>query len=219
MKSFRLGMCIWLVIIPIFLMGQYKWDVKDPNGLNFIDFGDNKVIVYNGVGTALALWLSDNDSNLTIPLPNYSLGLQYFAEYKRDPLSDLYMVHLRKRYRIRDYLYIGGEGRLNHVRDNQVRTYGLGVSMIFEWHLIRKKNFRLIYDNGVGPNYFLSPFPFGGTQFNFTTHYGLLAEQKIGERWWSLGFYNIHISNAGIKGQDRNPALDAIGLRMSVSIF
>ena len=99
------------------------------------------------------------------------------------------------------------------MRDSEVSTYGIGVQIVFNWILIDLDRFRVAFDNGVGPNVFEEAFPFGGTQFNFSTFYGLSVSMKImPESWVTVGAKNLHISNAGIKGVDRNPALDAWGV-------
>ena len=217
MVKMKLIICLLLSLSSLELSGQYKWLARDPIDLNFIDFGDNKLFLYNGLGIGLTALLSKKNHN-NVVYKKHFISLQYFKEYQRSPLSQLISLNYRRRWALRNFLFIGAEARGYHVQDSEVSTQGLGISMTFEWHLIRQPCFRLIYDNGVGPNVFLKPFPFGGTQFNFTTNYGIRIEQLIGEHWWSFGFYNIHISNAEIKGRARNPALDAIGISIGLYI-
>ncbi|MFT4567940.1 MAG: hypothetical protein ACI9FN_002908 [Saprospiraceae bacterium] len=213
----KLIICFLLSLYSIALSGQYKWQARDPIDLNFIDFGDNKLLLYNGLGVGITSLFSKGDHN-NLDYKKQFISLQYFREYQRSPLSQLISLNYRRRWQIRNFLFIGTEVRGYHVRDTEVSTQGLGMSMTFEWHLIRQSCFRLIYDNGVGPNIFLKRFPFGGTKFNFTTNYGIRIAQLIGERWWSIGIHNIHISNAEIKGRNRNPALDAIGISIGLNL-
>ncbi len=211
----KLIICFWLSLYSLEVCGQYKWQARDPIDLNFIDFGDNKLLLYNGIGVGITALLSKKNHN-NVDYKKHFISLQYFKEYQRSPLSQLISLNYRRRWALRKFLFIGAEARGYHVQDSEVSTQGLGISMTFEWHLIRQSCFRLIFDNGVGPNIFLKPFPYGGTQFNFTTNYGLRIEQILGDRWWSVGIHNIHISNAEIKGRERNPALDAICISIGI---
>ena len=213
---FFIGLC--LVLYTVNLFGQYKWKPRDPFDLNYVDFGDNKLLLYNGIGVGLSALLSKKNEQKTT-YEKHHFGIQYFKEYQRSPLSDLISLTYRRRWQFRKCLYVGARARAYHVKDKEVTSQGLGISLTFEWHVIRKPGFRLIYDNGAGPNIFTKPFPFGGTRFNFTTQYGIRSELLISERWYSFGIYNIHISNAGIRGIERNPAFDAIGISMGVLIL
>lgn len=192
-------------------VAQYQWKWQDPLDLNFIDFGDNKLILYNGIGIGLSLILSDNRGAKAPDISTRSIGLQYYREYQRTPLSDLLLINYRKRWALRDFLYLGVEARGYYVRDIDVSTQGIGITPCIEWHLWRKPYLRLIWDSGVGPNFFVAPFPYQGTRFNFTTYYGVRVESRIKGQWWYMAISNVHISNADIQGRDKNPALDALG--------
>ena len=211
-----------IMVMGVFLMspyvvhGQSGWDWRDPNDLGAIDLGDNKVIGYNLLGIGAAL-LFDQDGKKNSSLL-HELSLGRLKEYRRDPLSDLWTMDYRAGRSLRPYLTWGVGARAYAVGGVGVRTSGLGGYLWFRWHLINKDKFRVSYDNGVGPNYFLKAFPQGGTRFNFTTHYGLSFSIRNHDRWWSITFSNFHISNAEIKGRDRNPALDAIGVVFSFQL-
>ena len=197
------------------LLAQSGWDWKDPNDFGFIDFGDNKVIGYNllGIGAAL-LFDKDGVSDSTL-IKELNVGA--FREYRRDPLTDIWMLDYRVGRALRSYLTWGAGTRAYIMGGEGVNTQGLGAYLWFKWHLVKNDSFVLSYDNGVGPNYFFTAFPVGGTKFNFTTHYGLSFDFKISGRWLNMTLSNIHISNADIKGQERNPALDAIGITLGYS--
>ncbi len=196
---------------------QYQWTVRDPLDLDFIDFGDNKLLFYNIIGTGLVLKFSDGDNIVDVKRSRRHLSMSYFETYKRE-VNRLIALAARQRFAVLSYMDIGLEGRLYSSYASDVRNMGIGFSVAFDWYILRKPSLRLAFDNGVGPNVFLQPFPYGGTKLSFSTQYGLRLEQAISGTWWSIGIYNLHISNADIKGRDRNPALDAIGLTLGISL-
>lgn len=214
--KYRIGFLYFLLslLVSISVKGQSSWTWKDPNDFGLIDFGDNKVIAYNFIGLGLAELFDKggqlDSSNI------WSVSMGHYPEYRRAPLSSLSFVEGRVGRQVRRYLTWGAGSRIYLVGGEGVHTSGFGTHLWFSWHLINSHKFKLSYDNGVGPNYFFDPFPNGGTRFNFTTHYGLAFSFLINGRWFSVDFSNVHISNANIKGADRNPAMDAIGVRIEL---
>jgi len=201
---------------------QYEWNWRDPLDLNHFDWGDNKLLLYNGIGVGLTLKLSDlNPVERKQYQPiQFSSYVDILTEYDRLPLSDVLIGRLRWTKRMRSFLSVGGDVSIYKVDDIEVDTEGIGAQIVFNWILVDRENFKIIFDNGVGPNFFREAFPFGGTQFNFTTFYGFVAQIKLPSiAWLSIGLKNIHISNAGIAGMDRNPALDAWGLTVGYVFF
>lgn len=210
--------CLFIVlgitlIGPAQTYGQSGWEWRDPNDIGAIDLGDNKVIGYNLLGMGAAL-LFDKDGKRDSRVV-YELSLGGLREYRRAPLSDLWTIDYRMGRSLRPYLIWGAGARAYVAGGDGLHTAGFGGYLWFRWHLMNKDKFRLSYDNSVGPNYFFKSFPQGGTRFNFTTHYGLSFAIRMHDRWWSITFSNFHISNAEIKGRDRNPALDAVGIVVS----
>ena len=210
--------CCLALMMLIALGGKCKsqsgWDWRDPNDFGFVDFGDSKLLGYNLGGLGIRLLLQKNDKELRRKFREFSLGT--FKEYKRDPLSTFIVPEIRYGLVFRKYISLGGGNRLFFVKTGDNEALGTGAFVWFKWHIFRKEKWRLSYDNGVGPNFFFESFPSGGTKFNFTTHYGLAFDLLILKRWWHIKFYNYHISNADIKGRDRNPALDAIGIQVGI---
>lgn len=195
--------------------GQYKWDWHDPLDLNIFDFGDNKLLLYNAIGLGLTLKLTDQsprDKKMLQPVV-FSSYVDVMYEYSRPPKSDVLIGRFRWGKFLRQHLTVGADLSFYKVNDSEVSTFGIGGQVFFTWYLLKRDNWSLFFDNGVGPNFFESPFPYGGTRFNFTTFYGLYTAVRLpGIAWLTIGIKNIHISNAGIKGKERNPALDALGL-------
>ena len=196
------------------LSSQYTWDWRDPNDLNFVDFGDNKVILYNLLGTGLVHLLDQSGDSTSQVLNEFSVS--FIDEYERDPLSNVYLAEFRRNFPIRSYFSIGGGLRYYWTQTSAENIHGFGVHAWFKWLIINNERFRLSYDNGVGPNYFLSAFPKGGTRFNFSTTYAISIDFKVAEKWVVMKFLNLHISNADIRRRERNPALDGIGIQLGI---
>jgi len=209
---------ILVIFIIMYIYGdtsaQDSWDVKDPVDLGAIDFADNKLLGYNLVAWGMSELFTSaprSDSART-----YNIAIERYDEYRRPPLSDVYGLSFKAGYHFRKYLSLGWSTHLYAVTTDGAFSSGLGGRVWFAWHILSKEKVRLSYDNGVGPNYFFEPYPQGGTRFNFTSYYGLQLSYLIDDHWWSLRLTNIHISNADIKGRERNPAMDAVGVAISV---
>lgn len=206
----------WLTLVyTLPCMGQYRWDWHDPLDLHLIDIGDNKLLLYNAVGLGLSLKLTELsplDKKQLSPI-RFASFVDVMYEYSRPPKSDVLIGRFRWSKGVRRHLSVGLDWSVYKMSDTDISTYGTGTQLVFTWYLSRKETWMLFFDNGVGPNIFIDPFPFGGTRVNFTTFYGLYTAFKIPDiAWLTIGIKNIHISNAGIKGKDRNPALDALGI-------
>lgn len=198
------------------MWSQYSWDYRDPNDLNFVDFGDNKVLLYNAIGLGLVLLLSDKEDEGGSS--HFSLSIEYSGEYRKEPLSQYYKLNLRRSIPFRKFLHLGGEVNTSFVNDQDRQLVSIGFSPFFTWNIIKKPRFRLAYDNGVGPVLFSSAFPEGGTAFNFYTYYGIEMESNINNIKFTLGVRNTHISNADIKGRERNPSFDGLGFYITICL-
>ena len=202
-------------ISPQVCFGQFQWNWRDPLDLNHFDWGDNKLLLYNSIGLGVTLKFTkrtplDNKLHKPTQLTGF---VDVLREYSRPPFSDVLIGRLRWVKPIRPFLRLGGDLSLYKVDDQEVNTEGIGAQIVFNWILINREKFKIVFDNGVGPNVFRQAFPLGGTQFNFSTFYGLVFQFNVPTIGWvSIGAKNLHISNAGIAGVDRNPALDAWGL-------
>lgn len=222
MKLRTLGLLLALTVPGLNSFAQYSWDWHDPLDLNYFDFGDNKLLLYNGIGLGLSIRLSQltpQEKKLFRGV-NFSSYVDVIYEYNRPPKSDVLIGRFRWDKRIRKVLSIGGDMSMYKVSDTEISTVGVGTQLVFLWHIVDRENWKLQFDNGVGPNYFVDAFPFGGTKFNFTTFYGLSLAIKLPSiAWIVVGIKNIHISNADIKGRERNPALDGVGLSVGYRFF
>ena len=211
----QIAQIFFAFFLSLQLTGQDGWDWKDPNDFGFVDLGDSKLLGYNLGGLGIRMLLEKENEFVKHSVREFNLSV--LKEYRREPLSTMSLAEFRYGVHLRKWISLGGGNRLYSVFTDGETDFGLSGFVWFQWHLFQKEKWKLSYDNGVGPNYFFQPFPNGGTRFNFTTHYGLALDVLIVDQWWSIKFVNYHISNADIKGRDRNPALDAIGIQIGVS--
>ncbi len=214
MNTTRFFITFLFFIGTISLSGQYRWQARDPLDLDIIDFGDNKVLLYNGLGIGLSFLFDKSRKNVHKP-PSWEFDLSVYSGYR--PSGGLYQAALTKKYQIRKYLTLGIEGRVMTTDFDGVNM-GFGLSPTFTWHIMQTNKFRISYDNGVGPNIFANVFLPEGTRFNFSTFYGLKCSFKTDKGWSYLRVSNLHISNADIKGRDRNPPFDAVGLTIGMTL-
>lgn len=210
----RLIAFLLFILFAFEMQSQEDWDWKDPNDLGFVDFGDSKLLGYNLGALGIRLLLKKDSEFVKHSVREFNIGV--LKEYDRSPLSTLSFTEIRYGVHFRKWISLGGGNRIYASITGEDLDIGMSAFAWFKWHLFQKKTWRLSYDNGVGPNLFLTPFPQNGTRFNFSTHYGLALEFLINSNWWTLKFSNFHISNADIKGRDRNPALDAIGIQIGI---
>lgn len=191
---------------------QARWDWRDPLDTRLIDVGDKYLLVYNLAGIALSL-LAFKENEPKITPPTVSFYSEYHHEYlDRPPMSDVFMVKSRLEYPLRAWVGFGGELQVYKMRDPLIDSIGFGSALFFTWSVLRSNRWKLYFDNGLGMLWTASNFPSGGTQFNFSTFYGISFDYAITEEVAvQVGIRNMHISNAYLFGEDRNPAFDSIG--------
>lgn len=197
-------------IFCISLSAQYSWDWHDPLDLNALDLGDNKVFLYNAIGISLIHFLSQKNKVFSSGKKYYSRSVEYSHEYRKSPFSTIYTAKQRIGWKWKKRLWLGYELGVIAVQDRDW-IGGLSGSPYFTWNIVNNNHIRLYYDNGVGPVYYFKPFPEEGTRFNFYTFYGLGMEIKSDVTNINIGVRNTHVSNADIRGRDRNPSFDGLG--------
>ena len=213
--------CFISILVSLFSLGitkcqaQYKWNWKDPLDLNYFDYGDNKLLLYNalGVGAAYLFDQSGSDSSHN----QISVRQYIFYEYDRDPLSNIYLTKFRYSWPLKKFLSIGADLGFALAEEDNMIIPGIVSALSFRWTIINSRNIGLVFDNGVGPNLMFEPFPSGGTTFSFNTFYGFELNLSLAPRkQLTIGAHNLHISNADIKGKERNPAYDGIGISVGL---
>lgn len=56
--------------------------------------------------------------------------------------------------------------------------------------------------------------------YNFTSFYGLSADFKLQpDMFMDIGVRNMHLSNAYLFGEDRNPAFNSIGFHVGFELW
>ena len=194
---------------------QFNWDWKDPLDLDAVDIGDNKFLLYNLVGVGLIHFLAPEKSSIRNSESFTSLSIDWYKEYRKTSKPTILDLKYRKGRKWKKKLWLGYEISAIVVKSN-TSTGGLGMSPFFTWNMINSKRLRLSFDGGVGPVLFFHPFPNGGTRFNFTTTYSIELEYKTNTLNYALGGRNTHISNAEIKGRERNIGFDGAGIYAAV---
>ena len=117
------------------------------------------------------------------------------------------MAKVRLAYDMRKWITVGGEIQLYKMKDEFVSTSGFGIALTFTWNIINTNQFRFSFDNSSGIINTFDPFPYGGTQFNFTIFYGFSPSFNIKpDSYLVFGLRNKHISNAYLFGDDKIPA-------------
>jgi hypothetical protein len=87
-----------------------------------------------------------------------------------------------------------------------------GFNLYLRHHFFERGEFSLFGEVALGMLYADDRFPPGGTHFNFTEQFGVGMTYRLREDLFFIGGARyIHISNADIRGQDRNPSLNAVG--------
>lgn len=191
---------------------QYEW--QDPLSFGSVEIVNKYTLLYNVGGVVLSGWL-DRKSNY-----NGYWETAFYAEYHQeyDPhesTTDVFFGKARLGRQFRHWLQVGGEVQLMKFKNAENSTAGLGGAVYFNWYLINKDCFRLYFDNGFGFVGSTKNFPREGTSFNFTSFYGISSSFKIHSgTHLKIGIRNMHLSNAFLFGEDRNPSFDSIGFHI-----
>ena len=133
--------------------------------------------------------------------------------------EELYGLVQGVTYGLRDGLLLTARQRLYYVsqRGNDTRVLGLTTGLrarVYRW---RRASGFLQFDFGVSD----SPIalPQRGTRFNYLALGGAGIAIPLNRRVRLLGTLElIHVSNANLRGPDRNPDIEAIGPSVGLSI-
>lgn len=103
----------------------------------------------------------------------------------------------------------------------EVTGYGIGqpgddaaagaAGIVLRHHLVNAGPSSFFVDVAFAPFEATDRVPEGGTRFNFVTQTGVGVAHEVSGGWnLLLGVRFIHVSNAGIETQDRNPSVNGI---------
>ena len=135
---------------------------------------------------------------------------------------DIHELRLGLGHYFRDRLGFYGELSLYRPagqRDRrQVDTIGLGLAFALRWHFLRRPDFSLYADWGLGLMAALDPFPPAGTRHNGTPHFGLGLSARLRRNTQLLiGLRQLHMSNG--KGLvPENPSFDGLGGYVGIAL-
>ena len=121
----------------------------------------------------------------------------------------VYAGHVGLGYYMIDGVSINLEGA-GYFIDQANDTGAGGVDLLPRWHYLQGDNWSLYVDGGPGIIYSNKRMGDSGTHFNFTLQAGLGMTYSLNERIMPItGFRWFHISNARIKGEERNVGFDS----------
>jgi len=121
----------------------------------------------------------------------------------------VYAGHLGLGYYMIDSVSINLEGAGYFI--DQTNDTGAGaVGLLPRWHYLQGDNWSVYVDGGAGIIYSDKRMGDSGTHFNFTLEAGLGMTYSLSERIMPItGFRWFHVSNARIKGEERNVGFDS----------
>lgn len=126
--------------------------------------------------------------------------------------TSVYMGNFSVIYRSRKWMSLGGQFNAMHFRDYYNNTWGFGIRPFARWYPVQRKGWKLYFEYGAGVMYTIRPFPANGTRINFTPNYSIGNEWEFDDKFaLQFGYRHVHISNAYLFGDDKNPAHDSNG--------
>ena len=211
-----------LVCAPSSSVAGSKW-YQNPLGVSPLNLDQGPAFALTGLAVAGVLLLTDKDPNLTNKFTIYQ-DAGYSWGYRKHKANAAY-TDLGVIFHLRKYMGLGVElTAFNFSYDANNYPFG-GVRVFARWYLANSQKFRLFLETGagivVGPEQFPQPIEVDGrlgTRQNFTPKYGLGAEFNLNpELSLLVGARHVHLSTAGIRGNDRNPGHDSNGFFLGIS--
>lgn len=99
---------------------------------------------------------------------------------------------------------------VSHVRQYTQDATMVGLDFTLRYHFLQQDRFTLFGDLTGGLAQATHIVPPGGTYFNFTADLGMGATWRLSDQFYLVGgFHYFHLSNAAIRGINRNPDLNA----------
>jgi opacity protein-like surface antigen len=121
----------------------------------------------------------------------------------------VYAGHVGLGYYLVDNLALNIEG-VGYFVDHAHNSAGGGLDLLPRWHYLAQDNWSMYLDGGCGFIYTSDTLSDPGTHFNFTLQGGAGATYNLTDRLAAMfGARWFHISNARIRGKNRNVGLDS----------
>ena len=106
---------------------------------------------------------------------------------------------------------------LYFVSQRGVDAYFMGATFGVRGRIYRRERWATFLELKVGVSEADTPVPPRGTRFNYLAHGGAGITVRLRRSVHGLaGLEWVHVSNGGYAGRDRNPDIEAIGLRVGV---
>jgi opacity protein-like surface antigen len=199
-----------------------KW-YQNPLGFSPLNLDQGPAFALTGLAVAGVLLFTDKNPELAEKITVYQ-DAGYSWGYRKHRANAAYsdigvIFHLRK------FMGLGVElTGFNFNYGEEDYPFG-GVRLFARWYVRNGSKFRLFIETGagivVGPKQFPEPIAEDdrrGTRQNFTPKYGLGMEFNLTpELSLLLGARHVHLSNAGIRGNNRNPGHDSNGFFLGIS--
>lgn len=121
----------------------------------------------------------------------------------------VYSGHLGVGYHIFDGFSVNLE-TVGHAIDQEDDASAVSLDLVPRWHYLRRENWSLYIDGGLGLIYSDERISESGTHFNFTSQAGIGGTYRLTDRLIPMGGLRwFHISNARIKSKERNVGFDS----------
>jgi hypothetical protein len=122
-------------------------------------------------------------------------------------------------YGLRDGLVLLVRQRLYYISQRRNDSRLLGLTSGLRGRVYRRGRTGVFLQFDVGVSDAAVALPPGGTRFNYVAAGGGGVTLRINRRLQAIATLEvIHISNAGLAGNDRNPDIEAIGPSVGISI-
>lgn len=199
-----------------------KW-YQNPLGFSPLNLDQGPAFALTGLAVAGVLLFTDKDPELANKITIYQ-DAGYSWGYRKHCANASY-TDIGVIFHLRRFMGLGLEFTgFNYNYGGNDYPFG-GVRIFSRWYVRNGQKFRLFLETGagivVGPKQFPEPIAEDdrlGTRQNFTPKYGLGAEFNLTQELSLLvGARHVHQSNAGIRGNNRNPGHDSNGFFIGIS--
>ena len=133
--------------------------------------------------------------------------------------EELYGLVQGVTYAVRDGLVLVARQRIHYISQRRNDSRLLGITTGLRGRVYRRGRATGFWQFDIGISDAAVALPPGGTRFNYLATAGGGMMWRINQRLQAITLLEVvHISNAGLAGNDRNPDIEAIGASLGVTI-